>query len=198
MSFPAPLQRLIEEFRRLPGIGPKSAERLAFHVLEKTPEDVSRLSQILLESVGTLRPCPTCFALAEKDRCLFCQDPRRDSRRICVVSHTRDVFVFERGRIFQGLYHVLEGLISPLDGVGPEDLRIEELLGRLGEVDEVILALNPSAEGESTSVYLADQIAAKGVSVSQIAYGLPVGGELEFVDEVTLARALAGRRDLGV
>lgn len=195
-SYPDALVRLIEQFKRHPGIGPKSAERLAFYTLSRSPGEVAAFAEALTMALEKIRACPTCFSLAEDGACPICRDPRRDDRRLCVVEAARDVFVFERGGVWSGRYHVLEGLVSPLDGVGPEDLRVRELEERVeaGAFEEVVLGLNPSAEGEATGIYIADLLAEHGVPVTRIAYGLPVGGELEFADPVTLQRALEGRR----
>lgn len=205
MAYPRPLAALIEQYRKHPGVGPRSAERLAFFTLSRPREEVERFAGALLECVERVGPCPRCFALVEEgggapadlsEDCGACVRAHRDPSRLCVVESPRDVFAFQSGAIWNGEFHVLGGLISPLDGVGPEDLHIPELLERVAArpPDEVVLALNPSTEGESTSLYLAGLLGERGISVSRIAYGLPVGGELEYTDPVTLARALEGRR----
>lgn len=192
------VQDLIEELGRLPGIGPKSAQRIAFHVLQADPTDVKRLAQILLEAKEKVRFCSTCFNVAQDDKCRICLDVRRDSAVLCVVEEPKDVVAIERTREFRGRYHVLGGAISPIEGVGPDDLRIRELLQRLadGAVTEVIIATDPNLEGEATATYLARLLAPMGVAVSRLASGLPVGGDLEYADEVTLGRAFQGRRRL--
>lgn len=203
MAYPEPLERLIREFRRHPGVGPKSAERLAFFTLGRPPEDVARFAGALGETLARIESCTRCFALVETGQgatpegdCGTCTRARRDPARLAVVESARDVFAFEGGGVWSGEYHVLGGLLSPLDGVGPEDLHVRELLARVEAQppEEIVLALNPSTEGESTGIYLADILGARGLKVSRIAYGLPMGGELEYADPVTLARALEGRK----
>ncbi|MBI4277279.1 MAG: recombination protein RecR [Armatimonadetes bacterium] len=198
MYYAGPLARLIEELSRLPTIGPKTAQRLAFHILRLPQEDVARLAQALVDARARIRQCSVCFHLTDQDPCAICSAPARDQSVICVVEDPRDVVAMERMREYRGLYHVLHGAISPLDGVGPDDLRIKELLARLGsgEVKEIIVATNPRVEGEATAIYLARVIKPLGVKVTRIAHGLPVGGDLEYADEVTLAKALEGRREL--
>lgn len=197
-AYPACLEVLIAEFCRLPGIGRKSAERLAFHALACSVDDVRALARALTDARETIVSCTRCHGIAEGDLCPVCLDPRRDETVLCVVEQARDVFALERDRVFPGRYHVLGGVISPLAGVGPADLNIDDLEPRIRThgIREVILALNPSTEGETTSMYLASLLRATGTRITRIAYGLPVGGELEFSDPVTLARALEGRRDL--
>lgn len=192
------VQDLIDELGRLPGIGPKSAQRIAFHVLQADPEDISRLAHVLTEVKSKVRFCQTCGNVAEEVECRICRDPRRDRSLICVVEESKDVVAIERTREFKGYYHVLGGAISPIDGVGPDDLRIRELMARLsdGAVTEVILATDPNLEGEATATYLARMLSPLGLRVSRLASGLPVGGDLEFADEVTLGRAFEGRRQL--
>lgn len=198
MSLPEPLARLVERLSRLPTVGPKTAQRLAFHVLRMPEAEVRALAEAMVEAKVRTRPCSVCFHLTDTDPCKICTSPERDPSVLCVVEDSRDVVALERAREFKGRYHVLQGAISPLDGVGPEDLRIRELLDRLrsGEVKEVILATNPRVEGDATALYLARLIRPLGVRVTRIAHGLPVGGDLEYADEVTLAKALEGRRDL--
>lgn len=193
------VQDLIDELGRLPGVGPKSAQRIAFHILAADPTDVLRLADALREVKDRVRFCAICGNVAEEDQCRICRDPRRDLATLCVVEEPKDVIAIEKTREFRGRYHVLGGAISPIDGIGPDDLRIRELLARLadGQVTEVILATDPNLEGEATATYLARMIAPLGVAVSRLASGLPVGGDLEYADEVTLGRAFEGRRRLG-
>ncbi|HLS39739.1 MAG TPA: recombination mediator RecR [Ornithinicoccus sp.] len=190
------VQDLIDELGRLPGIGPKSAQRIAFHLLAADPEDVSRLVHALTEVKAKVRFCTVCGNVAEADLCRVCADPRRDASVICVVEEPKDVVAVERTAEFRGRYHVLGGAISPIDGVGPDDLRVKELLTRLadGSVQEIIIATDPNLEGEATATYLARLLLPMGVKVSRLASGLPVGGDLEYADEVTLGRAFEGRR----
>ncbi len=193
------VQDLIDELGRLPGIGPKSAQRLAFHILQAEPIDVRRLAELLVEVKERIRFCETCGNVSEAETCRICRDPRRDPAIICVVEEPKDVIAIERTREFRGRYHVLGGAINPMDGVGPDDLRIRALLPRLadGTVREVIIATDPNLEGEATATYLARLLAPMGLTVTRLASGLPVGGDLEYADEVTLGRAFAGRRSLG-
>ncbi|USQ76640.1 recombination mediator RecR [Ornithinimicrobium cryptoxanthini] len=190
------VQDLIDELGRLPGIGPKSAQRIAFHLLAADPDDVTRLVSALTEVQDKVRFCEVCGNVAEAERCRICADPRRDPALICVVEEPKDVVAIERTREFRGRYHVLGGAISPIDGVGPNDLRIRELMTRLadGTVTEVIIATDPNLEGEATATYLARLLGTLGISISRLASGLPVGGDLEYADEVTLGRAFEGRR----
>ncbi|MGD9482840.1 recombination mediator RecR [Streptomyces sp. TRM70308] len=194
------VQDLIDELGRLPGVGPKSAQRIAFHVLQAEPADVRRLAQALTEVKAKVRFCEVCGNVAEEARCRVCRDPRRDPSVICVVEEPKDVVAIERTREFRGRYHVLGGAISPIEGVGPDDLRIRELLARLadGTVTELILATDPNLEGEATATYLARMVSSMGLKVTRLASGLPVGGDLEYADEVTLGRAFEGRRLLDV
>ncbi|MDR7450199.1 MAG: recombination mediator RecR [Armatimonadota bacterium] len=193
-----PLARLIDALGTLPTIGPKTAQRLAYHILRLPPEQAEALAQAILEARARTRYCSVCWNLTDEDPCAICRNPQRTASVICVVEDPRDVVALERTREFKGRYHVLHGAISPLDGVGPDDLRIAELLERVrtGEVDEVIVATNPQVEGEATAIYLARLLKPLGVRVTRIAHGLPVGADLEYADEVTLARALEGRREL--
>ena len=190
------VQELIDEFGRLPGIGPKSAQRIAFHILQTPSFDVKRLAELLTEVRERVRFCEICGNVAEQERCAICRDPRRNTALICVVEDAKDVAAIERTREFRGLYHVLGGAISPIDGVGPDDLRIPQLLKRLAstEVTEVIIAPDPNLEGEATATYLTRLLVQPGLTVSRLASGLPVGGDLEYADEVTLGRAFEGRR----
>ncbi len=192
------IQDLIDEFGRLPGIGPKSAQRIAFHILQTESFDVARLAQLLIDVREKVRFCEICGNVAEEATCSICRDPRRSPVSICVVEEAKDVVAIERTREFRGLYHVLGGAISPIDGIGPDDLRIAQLLGRLndGTVTEVIIATDPNLEGEATATYLTRLLVQPGLTVSRLASGLPVGGDLEYADEVTLGRAFEGRRSV--
>jgi recombination protein RecR len=189
----------MDELGRLPGIGPKSAQRIAFHILQSDKADVERLAHALTEVVEKVRFCDVCFNISEGATCRVCRDPRRDRTVLCVVEESKDVAAIERTREFRGLYHVLGGAISPIDHVGPGDLHIRELLTRLadGTVTEVILATDPNLEGEATATFIARLLDPLGVTVSRLASGLPVGGDLEYADEVTLGRAFSGRRRVG-
>lgn len=190
------VQNLIDEFGRLPGIGPKSAQRITFHILQTPNFDVSQLARLLVEVREKVRFCEICGNVSEQDRCAICRDPRRNETLICVVEDAKDVAAIERTREFRGLYHVLGGAISPIAGVGPDDLRITQLMQRLadGTVQEVILATNPNLEGEATATYLSRLLTTLSIRVTRLASGLPVGGDLEYADEVTLGRAFEGRR----
>lgn len=190
------IQDLIDELGRLPGVGPKGAQRIAFHILASDPQDVQRLTDALRIVKEKVRFCVICGNVSQEDTCLICSDPKRLLTMICVVEESKDVVAIERTREFKGRYHVLGGAISPIDGIGPDDLRIRELLARLadGAIIEVILATDPNLEGEATATYLARMIAPLGIAVSRLASGLPVGGDLEYADEVTLGRAFEGRR----
>ena len=192
------VQDLIDEFGRLPGIGPKSAQRIAFHILQTPTFDVSKLAQLLTELRERVRFCEICGNVSEQDQCGICRDPRRDRTLICVVEDAKDVSAIERTREFRGLYHVLGGAISPIAGIGPDDLRIAQLMQRLadGTVTEVILATNPNLEGEATATYLSRLLHTLEIAVTRLASGLPVGGDLEYADEVTLGRAFEGRRSV--
>ena len=193
------VQELIDELGRLPGIGPKSAQRIAFHILQTESFDVSHLAEVLTQVRERVRFCEICGNVSEQDRCSICRDPRRDPTLICVVEEAKDVVAIERTREFRGLYHVLGGAISPIDGIGPDDLRIRQLMQRLadGTVTEVILATDPNLEGEATATYLSRLLHSLEITVSRLASGLPVGGDLEYADEVTLGRAFEGRRTVG-
>ena len=194
------VQDLIDELGRLPGVGPKSAQRIAFHLLQADPVDVRRLAQVLLEVKEKVRFCSVCGNVAEDTECRICRDPRRDLAVICVVEESKDVVAIERTREFRGRYHVLGGAISPIEGIGPDDLRVKELLTRLadGTVTELIIATDPNLEGEATATYLARLVKPMDLRVTRLASGLPVGGDLEYADEVTLGRAFEGRRLLDV
>ncbi len=190
------VQDLIDELGRLPGVGPKSAQRIAFHILQADAEDVQRLADVLHKVKEQVKFCTICFNVSSEETCRICRDPRRDPSVLCVVEEYKDVVAVERTREFKGRYHVLGGAISPIDGVGPEQLRIRELMMRLadGAVVEVILATDPNLEGEATATYLTRTLSPLGLTVTRLASGLPVGGDLEYADEVTLGRAFAGRR----
>ena len=192
------IQDLIDELGRLPGIGPKSAQRLAFHVLQQDAADVMRLAKALQRVKELVRFCSVCFNVAEGEQCRICRDPRRTDEVICVVEEPKDVVAIEKTGEFRGRYHVLGGAINPLEGVGPDNLRIRELMARLGTgaVKELILATDPNTEGEATATYIALMVKPMGITVSRLASGLPVGGDLEYADEVTLGRAFEGRRAL--
>jgi len=194
-----PLQSLIDELGRLPGVGPKSAQRLAFHILKIAPEDARRLADAIIVVKERTTLCSRCYNIAEGELCMMCTDPRRDSSILCVVEDPRDIVAVERTGEFRGRYHVLHGALNPIEGVGPEQIRVRELLGRLDteEVREIILCTNPNLEGEATAMYLARLLKPLGLSVTRIASGLPVGGDLEYADELTLGRALEGRREMG-
>jgi recombination protein RecR len=194
------VQDLIDELGRLPGVGPKSAQRIAFHLLAADPTDVRRLVHVLTEVKDKVRFCKTCGNVAEEEECRICRDPRRDRAVICVVEEPKDVVAIEKTREFRGRYHVLGGAISPIEGIGPDDLRVRELMTRLadGEVTELILATDPNLEGEATATYLARLVKPMDLRVTRLASGLPVGGDLEYADEVTLGRAFEGRRLLDV
>jgi recombination protein RecR len=193
------VQDLIDELGRLPNIGPKSAQRIAFHLLQADPIDVRRLADVLVRAKEQVRFCAVCGNVAEEEQCRICRDPRRDPSSLCVVEESKDVVAVEKTREFRGRYHVLGGAISPIDGIGPEQLHIRELLARLGagdgaEVSEVILATDPNLEGEATATYLTRMLGPLGLRVTRLASGLPVGGDLEYADEVTLGRAFVGRQ----
>ena len=192
------VQSLIDELGRLPGVGPKSAQRIAFHLLKLPIEDADRLANAIREAKAKVRFCARCFNVAEQELCGICSDPRRDGHVICVVEEARDIVALEKTGEFTGRYHVLLGAISPIEGIGPEQLKVRELLGRLGDesITEVILCTNPNVEGEATAMYLARLLKPLGLTVSRLASGLPVGGDLEYADELTLGRALEGRRTM--
>ena len=197
-TYTAPVQTLIDELGRLPGIGPKSAQRIAFHLLKLSAEDANRLATAISEAKARVSFCRRCFNVCEGEECEICADDRREPHVVCVVEEPRDVVAIEKTREFRGRYHVLQGAISPIEGVGPEQLRVKELVQRLEpeEVTEVILCTNPNLEGEATAMYLARLLKPLGLRVTRIASGLPVGGDLEYADELTLGRALEGRRDV--
>jgi recombination protein RecR len=190
------VQDLIDELGRLPGVGPKGAQRIAFHLLQAEPVDVRRLAEVLLEVKARVKFCSICFNVSEEEQCRICRDPRRDQTVLCVVEEYKDVVAIERTKEFRGRYHVLGGAISPIDGIGPDQLHIRELLTRLADqtVTEVILATDPNLEGEATATYLTRMLKPMELTITRLASGLPVGGDLEYADEVTLGRAFAGRR----
>ena len=196
--YEGPVQSLIDELGRLPGVGPKSAQRIAFYLLKAAPEDANRLAKAITEAKLRVSWCRRCFNFATGELCAYCLDERRDPALLCVVEEPRDIVAVERTHEFGGRYHVLQGAIAPIEGVGPEQLRVKELLTRVGEegVTEVILATNPNIEGEATAMYLARLLKPLEIKVTRLASGLPVGGDLEYADEVTLGRALEGRREL--
>ena len=196
--FAGPIQELVDELGRLPGVGPKSAQRIAFHLLEVPKEEALRLAGAIAEVKERIRLCERCFNVGEEELCSICSDPRRDPGVVCIVEDPRDIVAVERTREFHGTYHVLGGALNPIEGVGPEQLRIRDLLERLSDdtITEVILCTNPNLEGEATAMYLARLLAPLGIKVTRIASGLPVGGDLEYADELTLGRALVGRREL--
>jgi recombination protein RecR len=197
-GYEGPVQDLIEELARLPGIGPKSAQRVAFHLLTVDEADIDRLANALVTVKDQVHFCARCFNVSEGEECRICRDTRRDASVLCVVEEPRDLMAIEKTAEYRGRYHVLGGAISPMDGIGPDQLHVKELLARLDDegVGEVVLATNPNAEGDVTANYLSDLLKARDVRVSRIAFGLPVGGDLEYADEVTLGRAFSGRRDV--
>lgn len=196
--YATPIARLIEEFAKMPGIGKRTAERLAYHVLKLSKDEVESFAEALKNAKEKIIFCPVCQSLTEKVPCDICADARRDQSVICVVEKPKDVVKIEKTREYKGTYHVLHGVISPMDGVGPDDIRIKELLSRVneGDIKEVIMATNPNLEGEATAMYIAKLLAPFGVKVTRLAHGIPVGGDLEFADEVTLTRALEGRHEI--
>ncbi|QSX08189.1 recombination protein RecR [Alkalibacter rhizosphaerae] len=192
------LSKLINELARLPGIGHKTAQRLAMHILKVPKEESSALAQAIVEAKEKIRYCKVCFNITDQDVCRFCSDPRRDDKFLCVVQEPKDIVAIEKTRDYRGRYHVLQGAISPMEGIGPNDIRIKELLLRLQQMDveEVIIATNPTIEGEATAMYLAKLIKPSGIKVTRIAHGIPVGGDLEYADEVTLAKSFEGRHEI--
>ena len=198
MIFPKSIASLIEYFQKFPSVGPKSAQRMAFYMLRMPESEVQKFAQAILDAKRNTRTCEVCFNLSSASPCEICTNPKRDRSVICVVAETKDLIAIEKTNEFKGLYHVLQGLISPMDGIGADDIRIKELLNRLTDdkVREIILALPPSVEGEATSLYLTKLIKPFGIKISRIAFGLPVGADLEYADEITLAKAIEGRREL--
>ncbi|TAM61147.1 recombination protein RecR [bacterium] len=197
-SIAGPVQSLINEFAKLPTIGPKTAARLVFYLLAQPRGEAASLAEAILALKDKVRSCSQCFSITEDDPCEICRDPRRDPRLLCVVAEPKDIFALERTGVYRGRYHVLGGLISPMEGIGPDQLRVRELIARVGQESpsEVVIATNPNAEGEATALYLSRLLQPLGVTVSRLAYGLPIGGELDYADEVTLAKAIEGRRIL--
>jgi recombination protein RecR len=198
MQYPQPIEKLINALRQLPGIGPKTAQRLAFYILKMPKEDVVRMARSMVEAKEKIISCRICGNLTEDPDCHICRDPRRDASMLCVVQEPRDVLALERTIDYRGLYHVLMGALSPMEGIGPDEIRIRELMIRLkeGAVTEVIMATNPNVEGEATALYIARLVKGLGIKVTRIAHGLPVGGDLEYADELTLSKALEGRREI--
>ncbi|HEX6905503.1 MAG TPA: recombination mediator RecR [Terriglobales bacterium] len=197
-NFAEPMTRLIDELKKLPGVGSKSAQRLAFHILRSSEEDAEALAAAVRDVKANLRLCSVCNNITDVDPCVYCSNPTRNQRLVCVVEEPTNINAIEKTRHFNGAYHVLHGSISPLHGIGPEQLRLSNLFGRIdaGEVDEVILATNPTVEGEATAVYISQQIRRPGVKVTRIATGIPVGSDIEYADEVTMLKAIEGRREL--
>ena len=198
MIYPKSIATLIEHFQKFPSVGPKSAQRMAFYLLRMPMFEVQKFAQSIVEAKENTHTCEVCFNLSSTSPCEICTSPKRDRSTICVVAETKDLIAVEKTNEYKGLYHVLQGLISPMDGIGADDIRIKELLNRLtnDEVKEVILALSPSVEGEATSLYLSKLIKPFGIKISRIAFGLPVGADLEYADEITIARAIEGRREI--
>ncbi|KZE65626.1 MAG: recombination mediator RecR [Bacillota bacterium] len=198
MHYPEPISKLIESFMKLPGIGPKTAVRLAFFVLEMKEDDVLDFGRALVNAKRQLIYCSNCFHITDRDPCMICDDSSRDRTTICVVHDSKDVIAMEKMKEYRGLYHVLHGAISPMDGVGPEDIKVAELLKRLTDegIQEIIMATDPNIEGEATAMYIARLLKPTGIKITRIAHGLPVGGDLEYADEVTLSKALEGRREI--
>lgn len=198
MIYPKSIATLIEHFQKFPSVGPKSAQRMAFYLLRMPMSEVQKFAQSIVEAKENTRTCEICFNLSSTSPCEICQSATRDSSTICVVAETKDLIAIEKTNEYKGLYHVLQGLISPMDGIGADDIRIKELLNRLTDeaVKEVIIALSPSVEGEATSLYLSKLIKPFGIKISRIAFGLPVGADLEYADEITIARAIEGRREI--
>ena len=197
-NYSEPIDRLINEFSKLPGIGRKTAQRLAFHVINMNPDDVSSLSKALMDVKREIKYCKVCCNISDSDICSICANGHRDSSTICVVEDPRDVAAMERTKDYNGKYHVLNGVISPMDGIGPDMLNIKELISRLGDgsIKEIILATNPTIEGEATAMYISRLVKPMGIKVTRIAHGLPVGGDLEYADDVTISKALEGRREI--
>ena len=199
MSFYSPsIEKLIESFEKLPSIGHKTAVRLAFHMLDLGKEDTDEFINSIINAKANLKYCNSCYNISDTDPCPICSSPKRDSSVICVVEDVRDIMAMERTHEFKGVYHVLHGTISPMNGIGPEDIKIKELLNRIGsgDIKEIIIATNPRVEGEATAIYLSKIIKPLGIKVTRIAHGIPVGGDLEYTDEITLSKALEGRREL--
>ena len=197
-SYSPSIEKLIESFERLPSIGHKTAIRLAFHMLDMNENETNEFINSITEAKSKLKYCSTCFNIADTDPCPICSNPKRDSSTICVVEDVRDIIAMERTNEYKGVYHVLHGTISPMNGIGPEDIKIKELLNRIrdNDIKEIIIATNPRVEGEATSIYLSKLIKPLGVKVTRIAHGIPVGGDLEYTDEITLTKAMEGRREI--
>jgi recombination protein RecR len=198
MNFIAPVSKLIDEFSKLPGIGRKTAQRLAFHVLSIREDQAQGLANAIVEAKRKTKFCSVCFNITDVDPCIYCANEKRDRSTICVVESSKDVVAIERTREYKGLYHVLHGAISPMDGIGPDDIKLKELIQRLSntEIQEIIVATNPTIEGEATAMYIARIVSPLGITVSRIAHGIPIGGDLEYADEVTLSKSLEGRRKI--
>ena len=198
MQYTKPLANLIENFQRLPGIGPKSAQRIAFHLLKMPKNDVEKFAQSMITAKETIKYCDTCFNMSATNPCEICSANNRDNSVICVIAETKDLIAIENTNEYKGKYHVLQGLISPMDGIGADDIRIRELLQRIAQEDikEIIIALNPSVEGEATSLYLTKLIKSFGLKITRIAFGLPIGSDIEYADEITLAKAIECRREI--
>lgn len=198
MNFIAPVSKLIDEFSKLPGIGRKTAQRLAFHVLSLREDQALSLANAIVDAKRKTKFCSVCFNITDVDPCIFCSNEKRDQSIICVVESSKDVIAIERTREYKGLYHVLHGAISPMDGIGPDDIRLKELISRLSDhaIKEIIVATNPTIEGEATAMYISRIISPLGIDVTRIAHGIPIGGDLEYADEVTLSKSLEGRRKL--
>lgn len=198
MNFIAPVSKLIDEFSKLPGIGRKTAQRLAFHVLSLREDQAFSLANAIVDAKRKTRFCSVCFNITDVDPCVYCSNEKRDQTTICVVESSKDVIAIEKTREYKGLYHVLHGAISPMDGVGPDDIKLKELIQRLSNTDikEIIVATNPTIEGEATAMYISRIVSPLGITVSRIAHGIPIGGDLEYADEVTLSKSLEGRRKL--
>jgi len=196
--YPEPLAKLITELQKLPSIGMKTAQRIAMHILRMPDEDTKQLGQVIAEVKDQIVYCSICGSIAERDPCRICNDPQRDHKVVCVVEETDDVIALERTGLFKGIYHVLMGALSPLDGINPEDLRIRELFERINtqDIEEIIMATNPNAQGQATAIYLSRKIKPMGLKITQLAHGLPMGGDIDYVDEVTLGKALEGRREI--
>ena len=198
LYYPEPLERLIEELQKLPGIGVKSAQRIAFHILRMEAESAKQLGKVISEVQDQIVYCSTCGSIADRDPCRICSDPQRNHKVVCVVEETDDVIALERTGIFKGVYHVLMGALSPLYGINPEDLKIRELFERINsqDIEEIIVATNPNTQGQATAIYLSRKIKPLGIKITQLAHGLPMGGDIDYVDEVTLGKALEGRREI--
>jgi recombination protein RecR len=196
--YPEPLARLITELQKLPSVGTKTAQRIAMHILRMSDGDAKQLGQIIAEVKDQIVYCSICGSIAERDPCRICSDPQRDHKVVCVVEETDDVIALERTGLFKGIYHVLMGALSPLDGINPDDLRIRELFERINsqDIEEIIMATNPNAQGQATAIYLSRKIRPMGIKITQLAHGLPMGGDIDYVDEVTLGKALEGRREI--